>query len=369
MTDPFIAKLADVLVDYSLEIREGDIFRINSQANAFPLIKEVYRRAVKRGAFPFVDTAWPELSEIFVREACEAALERVSPIEKFKMETMTANLTLWADDNTQAMSGCSPERMAKRQRSHTEIVKRFMERASGENPELRWCGSLFPTNALAQDAHMSLADYESFVFHAMLLDTEDPLASWRAMRDKQNLWADWLAGHDEIHVQAEDTDLRLRTKGRKWISCHGQKNFPDGEVFTGPIEDSANGHIRYSFPTVFAGREAEDVHLWFEDGLVTRWEARRGRELLDELLAMDDGARRLGEFAIGTNYSVPTFTKNILFDEKIGGTCHLAVGASIPDSGGVNQSALHWDMVCDLRNGGAVSADGEVFHESGQWKI
>jgi aminopeptidase len=203
----------------------------------------------------------------------------------------------------------------------------------------------------------------------MLIDTPDPVAAWQEFSARQSGYVDYLGAHDTIRVVGPDTDITMRTAGRRWISADGHLNFPDGEVFTGPIEDSVNGTIRYTFPTVFMGREAEDVQLWFEDGRVTRWEAKRGKPLLDHLLTMDDGARRLGEFAIGTNYAVPVFTKSILFDEKIGGTCHLAVGRSIPLTGGRNESNLHWDMVCDLRQGGEISADGEVFHRDGKWLI
>ena len=216
---------------------------------------------------------------------------------------------------------------------------------------------------------MSLSDYEDFVYKAMRLDQDDPVAAQRAQGALQERYAQFLNGRDEVRVVAEDTDIRVKTKGRRWINDDARLNFPGGEVFTSPLETSASGHIRYTFPTVFSGREAEDVHLWFEDGWVTRWEARRGKDLLDELFAMDEGARRLGEFAIGTNYAVPTFTKNILFDEKIGGTCHLAVGRSIPMTGGGNYSSLHWDMVCDLRRGGAIYSDGDLIQENGEWKI
>ncbi|MBC8103490.1 MAG: aminopeptidase [Cytophagales bacterium] len=369
MADLRIEKLAQVLVDYSLQIREGDLFRIRGEITAEPLIREVYRLAVRRGAFPFVDISQPTLGEIFAKEAPEASLDWVSPIDRFKVEQMTADLVIIADANTQQYAGVDPARLARVQKARRPISQRWMERSSGEDPEIRWCATLLPTNALAQDARMSLADYERFVYHAMLLDTPDPVQEWRSVSERQKRWAERLGQHDEIRVVAEDTDIRFRTKDRHWVSADGLRNFPDGEVFTGPLEESVNGHIRYTFPTVFGGREAEDVRLWFENGVVVRWEAQRGREMLSELLDMDDGARRLGEFAIGTNYSVPTFTKNILFDEKIGGTCHLALGSSIPETGGVNESALHWDMVCDLRDGGSITADGETIHENGQWKI
>lgn len=369
MTDLRIQKLAAVLVDYSLEVRAGDLMRIRSEAAAEPLIREVYRLAIRRGAHPFVDIALPDLEEIFYKEASDTGLEYISPIQQVKMERMTVDLAIEAESNTNALAGVDPARMARAQQARRPLFERWMERAGGESPELRWCGTLFPTNALAQDGKMSLADYEQFVYHAMLLDTPDPVQAWREMEARQRRWCEILSGQDEIRVQSEDTDIRFRTRGRRWVSADGRRNFPDGEVFTGPLEESVTGHIRYTYPTVFHGREAEDVHLWFEDGIVTRWEARSGKALLDELLAQDDGARRLGEFAIGTNYAIPTFTKNILFDEKIGGTCHLALGASIPESGGINKSALHWDMVCDLRQGGVITADGDVIHENGAWKI
>jgi len=216
---------------------------------------------------------------------------------------------------------------------------------------------------------MSLRDYEDFVYRAMMIDKPDPVAAWRELSEVQQRYCDYLEAHDEIRIEALDTELTLSVKGRKWINSDGHFNMPDGEVFTGPVETSANGYIRYTYPTVWLGRGAEDVRLWFEDGVVVRWEAREGKELLDELFAMDDGARRIGEFAIGTNYAIPTFTKKILFDEKIGGTCHLAVGMGFPKTGSQNKSALHWDMICDLRTGARLSADGEVFHEGGVWKI
>lgn len=369
MADPRIEKLAQILVDYSLELRDGDQFLISAATVTEPLVREVVRLAVRRGACPLLRLALPGLGEIIMKESPLEALDRISPISEFELEHINAQLTIWGEANTQEMSGVDPARMARMQKARSPMIQRFMERAISPEREIRWCGTLFPVHALAQDAHMSLSDYEDFVYHAMRIDEPDPVQAWRDFAEKQEYYCRILSGHDEIRVVAEDTDIRVHTKGRTWISADGRYNFPDGEVFTGPLEDSASGHIRYTFPTVYAGREAEDVQLWFEDGLVTRWEARQGKSLLDELFAMDDGARRLGEFAIGTNYHIPNFTKNILFDEKIGGTCHLAVGASIPMSGGKVQSALHWDMVCDLRRGGAIYADGELIQENGIWKI
>ncbi len=369
MTDPRVEQLAHVLVDYSLSIEAGDLLLINAEAVSAPLVHEVVRQAARKGAHPILRLTLPGVRETVLKESPEGALDWLSPLLQYEVEQATAILTLWGETNTQELSGVPPARMARAAKASRPYSQRLMERALAPEDPMRWCGTLFPSHALAQDAHLSLSDYEDFVYHAMMLDTPDPVQAWRDFSRKQEHIKEVLSAHDVIRVVAEDTDLTVSTKGRTWINADGHLNFPDGEVFTGPLETSVNGSIRYSFPTVYAGREAEDVHLWFTDGVVTRWEARRGKELLDELFAMDDGARHLGEFALGNNFAIPTFTKNILFDEKIGGTCHLAVGASIPGTGGQVQSALHWDMVCDLRSGGAIYADGECIQENGVWKL
>ncbi len=369
MADQRIEKLAQVLVDYSLRLEKGDLFLIRAETAAEPLVREVYRLAVQRGAYAVTRIGLPGLGEIFLKEAPEESLDWVSPLTAYELEQMTALLTITASANTQELSGVDPARLARLGKSQRPLQQRSMQRLFSDPPQVHWCGTLFPVQASAQDAHMSLADYENFVYHAMFLDQADPVGAWRALSARQSAYCRELSAHDEFHVEAEDTDIRFRTKGRKWINADGHLNFPDGEVFTGPLETSVQGHIRFTYPTVYSGREAEDVHLWFEEGLVTRWEARRGKELLDEMFAMDEGARRLGEFAIGCNDAISTFSKNILFDEKIGGTCHFAVGSSIPMTGGVNQSALHWDMVRDLRDGGRISADGDVIHDQGVWKL
>ncbi len=367
MPDPRLEKLADLLVNYSLEVKAGDLMRLRGSSIGEPLAVEVFRAAVKLGAHPFFMMTPAEATEIYLRDAPEEALDYLSPLELLSVEHIDVDFSIFGDYNSYSLAGVDPARLARFQKVRGSLFHRYLERSDAG--ELRWCGAQYPSQSAAQDAKMSLRDYENFVYGAMLLDKPDPVAAWREVAALQKGYCDYLQSKQQVRIVAEDTDLTIGVGGRTWISADGKRNMPDGEVFTGPVENSANGHIRYSFPTIYNGRGAEDVQLWFEDGVVVRWEAREGRELLDELFAMDDGARRLGELAIGTNYGVPTFTKNILFDEKIGGTCHLAVGASYPSTGGINESALHWDMVCDLRSGGALYADGELFHENGQWKI
>ncbi len=233
---------------------------------------------------------------------------------------------------------------------------------------MRWCLTLFPTNAYAQDAAMSLTDYEDFVFGAGLLDQDDPSAAWEGVRQEQQRIADFLGQHNEIHIVAPGTDITYRAGGRTWINAYGDANFPDGEVFTGPLEDSANGTVRFTYPAIYNTREVEDVHLTFRDGKCIESSAARGLDYLNTMLDMDTGARFLGEVAFGLNYGIQQFTRNILFDEKIGGTMHMALGLSIPETGGQNQSALHWDMICDLREG-RVFADGQLCYEAGRFTI
>jgi len=243
----------------------------------------------------------------------------------------------------------------------------YLERSAAKS--LRWSIAMFPTNAYAQDAEMSLSDFEAFVYRACFLDDEDPVARWQDLSQKQERLVKWLAGKHTIHLHGRDTDLTFSIDGRIFINDDGHYNFPGGEFFTGPVEDSANGYIRYSFPASFGGRSVEDVRLRFENGVVVEASAAQGQDYLDKMLAMDEGACRLGEFAFGNNRNVDRCTKNILFDEKMGGTVHLALGASIPETRGVNQSALHWDMVCDLRSGSEVHVDGQLFCKDGEFMV
>ncbi len=256
-------------------------------------------------------------------------------------------------------------RQARYDRSAEPLRNRYLERAAAG--ELRWVLSAYPTEAAAQDASMSLAEYEDFVFGAAFLDDPDPVARWQEFGERIDRLAAFLGTKREFRIVADGTDLRLVTEGRTWVPSKGQENFPDGEVFTGPLETSVEGEIRFTYPGVFNAREVDDVRLRFEAGEVVEATATRGQEFLREMIAMDDGARRVGEFAFGLNEAVPMFTRNTLFDEKIGGTMHLALGTAYPETGGLNRSALHWDLVCDLRSGSEVYADGELVYRDGQF--
>ena len=367
MTEPILKKFARTLVHYSLDTRPGDVFVIRTTTLAIPMVREVFAEALCAGANPYVRLSFDSQEELFLREASEEQLAWVAPMDQIEAEKVTARLTIQAPFNTRSASPPNSEAPKLRARALEGLGRLSMER--GAAGDMRWCGTLFPTHALAQEAGMSLTEYEDFVYAAMFLDKDDPAAEWRAFSVEQQKKVDHLNQIRELRIVADDTDLTMQVSGRKWMNSDGHRNFPSGEVFTGPVEETVNGRIRFTFPAIRGGKAVEDVRLRFENGRVVDASAARGEDILLRELETDQGARYLGEVAIGNNYGIQTFTRNTLFDEKIGGTCHVALGQSYPDTGGKNRSAIHWDMVCDLRKGGAVFADGELIHENGKWKI
>jgi aminopeptidase len=353
------------MVDYSLELRGRQILRIDAPEAAAPLARELYRAALAAGGFPYANLSIDGLLEILLEEGSEEQLSYISPLQWHEMETIDALATIWSETNTRSLSRVDSGRHARFLGAQRQLSNRRWERISGG--EMRWCGTLFPTHAHAQDADMSLQRYEDFVYSACHVDEDDPAAHWRLVAASLRARADVLESVRELRIVGPDTDLRVGIEGRKWIAADGRYNMPDGEVFTSPVETETEGEIRYTFPAIYHGREVEDVRLRFEGGRVVAAEAARGDDYLRSLLDMDDGARTLGELAFGLNYEIDRFTRNILFDEKIGGTMHLALGSAFPQAGGVNTSGLHWDMICDLRADGEVYADGELVWKAGRF--
>lgn len=362
-----VERLAKLLVHYSLELKKGQLLKIQGEAVALPLIEATFEEAVKAGANPYTQILVPNTDEALLRHGRPEQIGFLNPLYKFEMERIDAYIAIWGSSNTRYLAGTDPKKQALKQRARRPVFTRFFQRVAKK--QAKWVGTQYPTLADAQEADLSLKDYEDFVYSAGHITSKDPIARWRQMEKEQMRLKKILDRVDRVHVQSAKSDLKLRVKGRKWISCHGTENFPDGEIFTSPLEDSANGHIHYSFPAVYNGREVEDVRLEFKNGKVVGESAGRNKSYLTAMLDMDKGSRFLGEFAIGTNYEIKRFSKNILFDEKIGGTCHLAVGASIPESGGKNESGLHWDMVCDLRKDSQITADGKVIYRNGKFTI
>jgi aminopeptidase len=366
MTDPRVAKLADLLVNYSLELGPGQTVRIDGGTVSAPLVTEIYRHALRVGAHPRTRVEVEGLDVIAVNEGSEEQLAHVSEIDRFEVEHVDAVVTLWGDRNTRSLSQADPKRVSRRIAARRTLTNRFWERIDAG--EARWVGTRFPTHAHAQDAEMSLAEYEDFVYGAChVRPEEDPVAHWRSVSVELTARAHELETVRELRIVGPDTDLRLDVDGRSWLAADGRLNMPDGEIFTSPVETQTKGEVRFSFPAIFHGRGVEDVRLRFEGGRVVAAEARVGQDYLQSLLDMDDGARILGELAFGMNYEVDRFSRDVLFDEKIGGTIHLALGSSFKQLGGRNESGLHWDMICDLRADGEVYADGELVWKAGRF--
>ncbi|MBU4348895.1 aminopeptidase [bacterium] len=365
--DNRIKKHAEVLLKYSLGLKKGEKIAIIGDVVTLPLIKESYRLAVELGALPQVVINTEELKEILLKGGSEEQIKYVPDSVKKAFETTDVLLSFFGGTNTRIFSNVNPEKLKLSAQGSSEITKIFFERVAKK--ELRWCGTMFPNQANAQEAGMSISEYEDFVYGAGYIDREDSVAKWKKIEKKQEGICKILNGKKHLRIVSKDTDLKMSIEGRKWVNCCGRVNFPDGEVFTGPVEDSVDGHIRFSFPGIYGGREIEDIQLTFERGKVVKAEAAKGQELLEQLLETDKGAKYVGEIAAGTNYNIKRFTKHMLFDEKIGGTVHLAIGRSIPESLGKNQSAIHWDMLCDMKKGGEIYADGELVYKDGKFLI
>jgi aminopeptidase len=364
--DERILKHAKLMVNYSLNLKLGEKLVIRGETVVFPIIKAVYKEALKAGALVDVLIEEPSLSEILFKNGNEEQLTYV-PERMFSIvENTDVFLTLMGTSNTRIMSNVPAGSIRKSTESQHELQKLLFERM-GRN-ELRWAVTQFPTVANAQEASMSLADFEDFVYTACHINSKDPIKAWNKIHDEQQKYVDFLDKRKHLRIVSEDTDIEMDIEGRKWINSDGHKNMPSGEVYTGPIEDTVNGKIRFSFPGIFQGQEIEDIRLTFENGKVVKAEAAKGKELLEQILQIR-GANYVGEVAMGTNYNIKKFTKNMLFDEKIGGTVHLAMGQSLPESGGKNQSDIHWDMLCDMRNGGEIYADGELIYKDGKFTI
>jgi len=364
MPDPRVETVAKILVDYSVEVKPNQLVRISGGPEGAPLILAVYQKVLERSAHPFLQVEPEEAEELFYSYAKDTQLDYVAPFMNEMIEQVDAHVGIWTDVNTKQLTNADPAKQSRRAVAMRPLRDRLLERAA--NKEIRWTGTLYPTQAFAQDAEMSLREFEDFVYEACLVHESDPIKAWKKVSKEQQRVTDWLNKARRIHVVGPDTDLRLEVTDRKWINCDGLENFPDGEIFTGPIEKSVNGHIRYTYPACLHGREVEDVRLQFKDGKVIEATAAKNEEFLLKMLESDEGAKYVGEFAFGTNSGIQRFTKNTLFDEKIGGTIHLALGLGYPESGSKNKSAIHWDMVCDLRKGGEVRVDETLFLKDGK---
>ncbi len=366
-------KYAKVLVDYSTNVQKGDLVQIRgASVYTKELVKAVYKRVLERGGHPIVRTSIEDLSDTFIKYASDEQLDFVDPITKLEYETVDKFISIGGPMNTKNMARADMKKLARRSAATKPLSETLLTRAA--KGDASWVIADVPTYALAQEAKMSFDEYSDFLFKACYLDLDDPVAKLKELDEQQTKWANYLNGVKKLRIVGDKTDITFAVEGRKWISCSGLNNYPDGEVFTSPVEDDINGEIYFDFPQNYRGNSATGVHLWVENGKIVKFDAETGKDFLEAMLNMDAGSRGIGEIAIGTNECIKDVTGNILFDEKIGGSIHMAVGASYPETGGKNISGLHWDMIKGMKNntaetGGKIFADGKLIYENGKFMI
>jgi aminopeptidase len=360
-------KFAQILVDHSTKVGPGDRVAITATPAAEPLVRALYELVLDRGGYPHVLLDIPDQDELLFAHANDTQLDFVPLFHKTAFEEFEVLIKIRSEQNTRALSHLDPVKQARRQKAMASLLGVQLQR--GADKSLRWMSTLYPTNAYAMEADMGFEQYQQFVFRALHADdnTPDPVGYWQQVENDQKRFISRIEGHDQVHLHGPNVDLTLSIKGRKFQNGAGEHNLPDGELYTGPVEDSANGWVNYTYPAVYQGRVVEGIELVFTDGKVVQAKAAKNEDFLLKMLDTDAGARFLGEFAIGTNFEINRFTKNILFDEKIGGSFHLAVGAGYPETGSLNQSVIHWDMICDMRTDSEILVDGEVVYKNGQF--
>lgn len=354
LADPRVSELAKVLVHTSVKVQPGERVMVRADVGARPLIEEVFREIARAGGFPLLMAKWEELSRIVLLESTEEQLATPPVLDEYLFKNVAAVIVLDAPENTRALTTVDGQRRQLVAKARKPITEYAM--AGG----VRWVGCNYPTHALAQDADMSLSEYEDFLYSACLVDWE------AARRDMARIKAAFDAGN-QVRIVAPGTDLTFSIAGRPGVIASGEYNMPDGEVFYAPLEKTVEGHITYTFPAIYSGTEVAGVRLEFQGGKAVQATANKGEAFLNATLDTDSGARYLGEFGIGCNFGIQRFSRDILFDEKIGGTIHLALGAALPECQGTNDSAVHWDMICDLRQGGKLYLDGKLVQENGKW--
>ncbi len=366
MSDIRVEKMARVLVDYSVNIQPGDRVMVEGTLLAEPLVREVYRRILERGGQPHLLLSLPDQEEIFFAAANNDQLDFVPALHQYSVEQFDARIRIYSEGNTRALTHVDPARMARRQKALAVVQGTVFRRAA--EGSLRWISTQYPTMAYAMEAEMGFNEYQDFVFSACHVDehTPDPVAYWKGVGEDQRRYIQRLEGRKRVELKGPDVDLNLSIDGRTFLNSCGIHNMPDVEIYTGPVEDSVEGWVRFTYPAVYAGQMVEGVELTFVRGQVVKATARRNEALLLKMLETDAGAKYVGEFAIGTNYQINRFTRNILYDEKIGGTFHMALGAGYPETGSRNRSVIHWDMICDMQ-ASEIRVDGDRFYRDGKF--
>ena len=361
-------KYAKVLVDYSVDVKKGDLVQIRATSiYAKDLVKAVYKRVLQLGAYPVMRTSFEDFSDIFLKYASDEQLDYVDEIIKLEYDKIDKFISIGAPMNTKNLAKADIKKLARRGKATKFLSEKLMKRSADGTAS--WVIADVPTHALAQEAKMSFDEYSEFLFKSCYLDLDNPVEKLKELDEMQTKWANYLNEVKKLHITGDKTDITFNVEGRKWISCSGKNNYPDGEVFTSPVENGINGEIYFDFPQIYRGNEAHGVHLRIENGQVIKAKADKGEDYLNAMLDMDEGSRGIGEIAIGTNNEIQDITGNILFDEKIGGAIHMAVGASYPETGGKNVSGLHWDLIKNMKDGGKIYADEKLIYENGKFLI
>lgn len=370
MRDQKLDDWAEVLVSYSLEAKKGQAALLLGDREAIPLIEAAYEKFILKGVKVECMILHKGLTEFFLKHGNDEQLSFTPWARLAGVEKNDLYLFIGANSNSKMLSQIPPKRQSLAAAGYKPILDTILGRSA--EGELRWCTTMFPTPSAAQDAEMGNIEYEEFISNAGFLNDDAPIVSWQNLKKAQDHLISFLKEKKELHFQNKaGTDLKVNIAGMKWENCCGLFNFPDGEVFTGPNLKAANGGVngiaRFSLPTIYRNVEVHNIELVFKKGAVVQAKASKNEAFLLEMVAQDPGAKFVGEIAIGTNFRIQKCTKNILFDEKIGGTFHLALGKGYPETGNTNESALHWDMIFDLREGGTIHADGELIEENGRF--
>lgn len=370
MRDQRIDKWAEVLVTFSLAVKKGQTVLISGDLEAMPLLEAAYERLILAGAKVELIVLQRSLSEFLLKHGSDEQIAFTPIARMAAVNAYDFYLYIGASSNSKMLSQVNPKKQSLAAAGNKPITDTILGRSA--KGEMQWCYTIYPTPAAAQDAEMGTTEFEKFVLNAGFLQDNNPAASWQTLEKKQDHLIQFLEQRKELRFQNyQGTDLRVNIEGMKWVNCCGRVNFPDGEVFTGPnlkaLDGGVNGVARYSLPTIYRNVEIHDIELVFKNGAVTQAKASKNEAFLLEMISQDAGAKFVGEIAIGTNYHIQKCIKNILFDEKIGGTFHLALGKGYPETGNTNESALHWDIIFDLRQGGTIYADDTLIVENGKF--
>ena len=370
MADPRVSKFANVLVQHSARVVPGDRILLEGTTAAEPLLRELYIQILEKGGHPHLMMALPGMmpfsqDEMYLTYAKDTQLDFVPTFYKLAYDQFEGRIRIHSATNTKGTSNIDPAKIQRRSKA-TSVITESQFRRGGAG-EFKWVTTLYPTEAYAQDASMSLKEYEDFVFGAVHANEEDPISFWKSVEKKQQSAVDFMKGKNQVILRGPNVDLTLSVKGRTFMNSFGTFNMPDGEIYTGPVENSVNGWVKFTYPANYGGTSVEGAELTFSNGRVGTAKAEKNEGFLLKTLESDAGSRHLGEFAIGTNFDIQQFTGNILFDEKIGGSFHMALGAGYPETGSKNKSSIHWDMICDMRTDSEILVDGELFYKNGQF--